>query len=70
MAADAIAADKSGAMEAQSDARWEHLTAEQCSAAMENVNVYLDDFIAVFQGGPRDRRQLLCHLFHQTDRVI
>ena len=70
MAANAIAADESGALEAQADARWEHLPTEQRSTATENVNVYLDNFISVVQGGPRDRRQVLWHLFYQNDRVI
>ena len=59
MAFEAIVVDKSDALEAQADAIWEQLPANQRSAASENVNVYLDDFISVVQGGPRDRRQLL-----------
>ena len=70
MAANAIAADESGALEAQADASCEHLPTDKRSAATENVNIYLDDFILVVQGGPRDRRQVLWHLFHQTDGVI
>ena len=45
MASKFRAADNSGAPEAQGDARWEHLPAEQRSTATENVDVYLDDFI-------------------------
>ena len=66
MAANAIAADESGALEDQADASWEHFPTYQRSAATENVNIYLDDFISVVQGGPRDRRQVLWHLFHQN----
>ena len=44
---------------------FKHLLVEQCAAAKSNFNVYLDDFISVVQGGPRDSRQILRHLFHQ-----
>ena len=68
--AETRAADDSGAPEAQADVRWEHLPAEQRSSATANVNVYLDDFIYFVQGGPRERQQMLHHLFHQIDRVF
>ena len=42
---EARASDNSGAPEAQADASWEHLPAEQRYTAKANVNVYLDDFI-------------------------
>ena len=50
-----IAADDSGTPEAQADTIWEHLPAEQRYAARANVDVYLEDFVSVFQGGPRER---------------
>ena len=53
MAAEDRAADDSGALESQADASWEHLLAEQCSAATANVDVYLDGFVSVVHGGPR-----------------
>ena len=43
---------------------------EQWAAATENVDVYLDDFISVVQGGPRESCQILQHLFQQTERVF
>ena len=43
----------SGTPEAQADTIWEHLPAEQRYAARSNVDVYLDSFISVIQGGPR-----------------
>ena len=43
---------------------------EQRSAATENIYVYLDDFISVVHGFPMERRQFLCHFFHQIDRVF
>ena len=67
MAAETRAADDSGAPEAQADTRWEHLSADHQSAAMENFDVYLDDFISVVHGVPRERRQMICHLLHQID---
>ena len=38
------------------------------AAAMEKIDVYLDEFILVIQVGPRERSQMLRHLFHQIDR--
>ena len=70
MAAKVRAADDSGALEAQYDASWEHLPAEQRSATMANVDVYLDDFILVVQGEPRERCKMLWQLSHQIDRVF
>ena len=70
MASEARAADNSSAPDSQADASWEHPPAEQLSAATENVDVYLDDFISVVHQGSRERRQMLCHLFHQIDRVF
>ena len=70
MAPKARESDNSSTPKAQADASWEHLPAEQLSAATENVDVYLDDFISVFHGVPRERRQMICHLFHQINWVI
>ena len=47
LAAKFRAANDTGALEAQADARWGHLLAEQRSAAKANVGVYLDDFVSV-----------------------
>ena len=64
------AAADSGTPEAQADTIWEHLPAEQRYAARANVDVYLDGFISVIQGGPMERCQILWHLFHQINRVF
>ena len=58
------AANNAGTLEAQVDASWGHLLAEQRSAAKANADVYLDGFISVVQEGARERRQMLRHLFH------
>ena len=70
LVAEARAANNTGNLEAQAEASWEHLVAEQRSARKANVDVYLDDFISVVQGGPRERRQMLRHLFHQIEQVF
>ena len=70
LAAESRAADDAVAPKTQADASWENLPAEQRAAAKSNVGVYLDDFTSVVQGGPRERRQMLRHLFHQIDRVL
>ena len=64
MAGNYRATDDSGTSEAQADTIWEHLPAEQRYAARANIDVYLDDFISVVQGGPRERCQIIWHLFH------
>ena len=64
LAAEARAADDSGAPEDQSYASWEHLPVEQRATAKANFNVYLDNIISVVQRGPRERRQMLRRLFH------
>ena len=48
---DARAADVADAPEAQSDASWEKLLAKQRSFTTANVDIYLDVFISVIQGG-------------------
>ena len=58
------ATDDSVTPEAQADTILEHLPVEQRYAARANIDVYLDDFISVVQGGPRERCQILWHLFH------
>ena len=54
----------------QGDTIWEHLLAEQRSAAKSNVHVYLDEFMSVVQGGLTQMRQMLLHFFPQIDRVF
>ena len=56
LAAEAIESEDSGAPELQADAIWEHPPVEERATAKSNFNVYLNDFISVFQGGPRERR--------------
>ena len=68
--AEARAADDAGAPEAQADASLGDLPTEQRSAVKANVGVHLDDFIPVVQGGSRERRQMLRHLFNQIDQVF
>ena len=64
------ATDDAGNPTTKSDANWASLPAEQRSAATANINVYMNKFISVFQGGPRERCQMLRHLFHQIDWVF
>ena len=70
MAADSRAADGAGNPTAKVDASWDSLPEEQRSAANANIDVYLDNFISVVQGGTRERCQMLQQLFHQIDRVF
>ena len=69
-AAEAISAGDAGASEAQADASWEKLPAEQCLAATASVDIYLDDFIFVVQGGPTETCPIIRHLFSQIDKAF
>ena len=68
--AEARVTDDACSPEVQDDASWEQLPEEQHSDATYNVDVYLDDFISVVYGGPKERRQLLWHLFHKIDKAF
>ena len=70
LTAKARATNNAGAHETQGDASWGHIPSEQRTASKSNVDIYLDDLISVVQGGPRERRQMLRHFFHQIDRVF
>ena len=37
---------------------------------LAQVEVYLDDFISIYQGGPTERRQMLRHLFRSINTVF
>ena len=64
------AIDEYGAPEAQDNASWEHIPAEQRCSLTANFNFYLDSFISVVQVGHRERRQMLQHLFQQINQVL
>ena len=70
LAAESRAADETDAPSAKADASWASLPVEQHSAATANVNVYLDNFISVVQGGSRESCQMLWHILHQIYRVF
>ena len=42
-----------GVPEDQSDTRWEKLLSDKLLYSTENMDVYLDDFSSVVQGGPK-----------------
>ena len=67
---EARAVDDANASPTKADTSWASLPVEQRSAATENVNIYLDNFISVVQGGTRERCQMLRHLFYQIDQVF
>ena len=66
--AEARAADYIGAPEAQADASWYQLPSEQRSATTANVDIYLGDFISLVQVGPKEKSQILSHLFSQIEK--
>ena len=69
-ATEAGALNSAGAPGDQSVTSWYQIPKEQHLEATSNVDVYLDDLISVIQGGPKERRQLLQHLFHKIDRLF
>ena len=65
-----IAAHDAGATKYQAGAIWEQIPANQCSSATENVDAYLENFISVVQGGPKERRRKVRNLFQQIDKMF
>ena len=55
MASEARAVNKAIAPKSLTDTSWEHLLADQRAAAKSNVYIYLDKFISIVQGVPRER---------------
>ena len=53
LAAKSRSADDLSALTVKADNSWVSFPAEQCSATTSNFNIYLDEFTAVVQGGPR-----------------
>ena len=37
---------------------------------MSNLDVYLDDFDSIIQGGPKEKRQMLRNLFIQIEQLF
>ena len=70
LAAKSAVADDASAPTAKADATWATLPLEQRDAATVNIDVFLDEFTSVVQGGPRERCQILWNLFHQIDQVF
>ena len=70
LAAKTIAADNTGSPEAQADASCQHLLTEHRAAEKSIFGVYQDDFISILQGGPREGRIMLRHLFHQIYQLL
>ena len=55
------------ALETSDDEQWMQSPTNLRGHALAQVDVYLDDFISTFQGGPTKRQQMLCHLFRSID---
>ena len=53
-----------------SNTQWERNSPQQRSATVAKVDVYLDDFVSVVQGGPTERRKMSRHIFPSIDRVF
>ena len=52
------------------DKNWEALSLHARATALLHVEVYLDDFIGITQGGPTDRQQMTQHLFRAIDEIF
>ena len=51
----------------ESDNNWEALSSHARATALAHVEVYLDDFISITQGGKTERQQMMRHLFRAID---
>ena len=49
---------------------WEALSPHAQATALAHVEVYLDDFIGITQGGAKERRQMTRHLFRNIDELF
>ena len=54
----------------EADNDWEALSPHARATALAHVEVYLDDFISITQGGPTERRQMTRHLFRSIDELF
>ena len=69
--ADATGAeDDTGAPTPSDDATWNTLTPYQKSNALTCVDVYLDEFILVLQGGQTECQQMTHHLFATINNIF
>ena len=41
-----------------------------CAQLLPYVNVYINDFFVIVQGGPAEQRQVWCHLFCNIDSFL
>ena len=46
---------------------WEALSPHARATSLAHVEVYLDDFIGIIQGGEKEKRQMTRHLFRAID---
>ena len=52
------------------DKDWEALSPHAQDTALAHVEVYLNDFIGITQGGAKERRQMTRHLFRTIDELF
>ena len=52
------------------DKYWEALSPHARATTLARIEVYLDDFISITQGGETERRQMTRHLFHAVDQLF
>ena len=55
-------------LEAYND--WEALSPHARATALSHVEVYLNDFIGITQGGPTERIQMTQHLFRAIEELF
>ena len=54
----------------ESDSNWKAPSPHARATALGHVEVYLDDFIGITQGGPTERRKMTRHLFRTIDEIF
>ena len=54
----------------EADGNWEALSPHVRATDLAHVQVYLNEFISIVQGGPNDRRQMTRHLIRAIDKLF
>ena len=64
------ASEDTGALVTTTENQWYMISCIQQLSATEAMDVYMDDFISLIQGGAMERIQMLRHLFHTINRIF
>ena len=54
----------------KADETWSKVPPQTIWVALAHIEVYLDDFIGVIQGGPTEQNQMIHKLFYSIDKLF